>query len=466
MPISIHFQGLDKLEIYIRPGVDPMKIVSREIIGDDLDEIDHGAESIKVKRHIEGKADLIEVFDERLAEQMRWLDRNEGSGVYRHREIVLKGQDGVLLNYGVEVVRMKVQNYPEAFQVKLTTGIMDNETWWYKPLTFAAFAIMKGQSVPGGVDSYSKIVIYWSFFARFWMELVREFIRNYIDESAFWCMDEKRSPICRIDVCVDINEPKRNIDSCNIVNPRSNIEWVREIGAHETSYFGTNSSWKMLRVYDKVRDSIARWKNDLYPHISWSGDWTRMEVEFYPFKLSDPKNISKVKDYPWKEMDLESVFDKELIKMLMLGFIKRKNRYFLQNKKEWKDLEAQGIRFESKEVVKLSLDQMPKQYISQTRWLLTRIYEMCWMEGVQFIVWQALSKNHWELIWKIIEACSKVEFDSLLEKKKTTLEMTAAIIERKNMERGTLEMCLEILKRVNKEANRWNRESKRMRTLT
>lgn len=397
--MKIHFQWLDKLEIYIKPWIDPMSILSKDLVSDLLDED---------KSFNYDLAEKIWVFDEYEAAKIRLIDRNEWSGVYRYHEIILKGQDWAMMKYGVECVRTKVQGYSEAVQVKLTTWVVDPETGWYKPLTFAALAVLRGQRWEA-IDTYSKLVIYGSMFARFWMELTRAFIDTYIVPDSFGCVDESRSPICRIDVCADINVWKCEVDAKNKAKPRSEIQYVKEIGAYETTYFWSSTCGKMMRIYDKVRDTFARGKNDLYPYLANTWEWTRIEVEFYPFMLSDPKNVSDRKQYAWASCDIDSVFDKYLIRSLMLGYVRTKNLFLHVLNPKWEELESQWIRYETKEVVKLSLDQLPKQYISQTRWLLKRINDMCGMEWITFVMGGAISEDYSQLIWEIARISCKLD---------------------------------------------------------
>lgn len=162
----------------------------------------------------------------------------------------------------------------EWFEVTLDDNIRNYE---YK-LTFfkkgvPCFGVYRWIKINEYIETKDYVCFYWSAFSVLWDKYILEFIRNYI---AF-------ERIKRFDLCMDITIP--------ITEVLENFKDIKQIGSKflwawgqvETVYIGqkkrTNKQ-TLIRIYNKIADIYAKWKQNLMAEYLLREHITRIEIEF------------------------------------------------------------------------------------------------------------------------------------------------------------------------------------------
>lgn len=170
------------------------------------------------------------------------------------------------------------------------------------------------------INSKHKLTIYASFIVAYWTDFIYKFLNDFFDVNNFdW--------LKRFDIALDIPENKQNFLNSLKIKPTSQIEWDEEKWEFETIYFWRRKNKTfMLRVYDKIKDTLKKWKTFLYDF--WDAtDFTRLEFEFWSQFCKKTNNT----DEPPLTYD-KLLLDKQVLRDLFFSKINKISSYFFDEK--------------------------------------------------------------------------------------------------------------------------------------
>lgn len=166
------------------------------------------------------------------------------------------------------------------------------------------------------VRSNHKLTIYASFIVAYWTEFIYKFLNDFFDTANF-------DRLKRFDIALDLPETKENFLNSLKIKPTSQLEWDEEKKEFETIYFGRRRNRTfMLRVYDKIKDTLKKWKSFLYDF--WDAtDVTRLEFEFWS-QFCKKTNTTDETALTYETL----LLDKQVLRDLFFSKINKISSYF------------------------------------------------------------------------------------------------------------------------------------------
>lgn len=218
----------------------------------------------------------------------------------------------------------------------------------------------------GVITTRDKIEIKGSFMQYFGNEFVYKVLYHFFNI--------KTINITRLDIALDIPETKKNIINSFINNPKTSLNYDKELLESETYYFWYNRDKKkyLIRVYNKILDSFK--KNKTYLYNFTSENLTRVELELLENDIIWLNNINT------KLINLESVFfDLKLLKDLFFLYSSKHISYFNNI-----DFQKYTIKYNqpTRTIItnNLDLNQLPKWWQKNAPSIIKKLKNIIWFK--------------------------------------------------------------------------------------